>query len=529
MTDEERSLGQATVYLAEDAVADFDDVIKGDEGFEKVALDASAGLDGVVYVQRHEARPPAWVEPLAELTGSSLGQIQTQLAGAALLLRLSGRIFAFTFGQGRHLLRPEVLVDDFGLRVAANSVDPAQIRSVDGRTFERGVLLTRRQSSRPGRVEALGLQIDREMIRSITGRSRAGDVGRIHGGTALGVTRTLEFDALETFGRELLTSYSATDYQDAFSQLDQMKPLARTSADALALDADLLNALHEPEMRGAYLAPPRILDWEAISAFRFSGDPRGTRRDELVLREYLDGRGHPVSETELHDEFVHVLDRDSPRVVARWPVYQCLVWETQRGDRAYVLADGRWWRIDGGYLASVNAAVAGIGKSTVRLPPPSTPTLPEGQYNIEAATAAGGVLLDKKLARVRTERGGFELCDIFVPPDKLIHVKRGLGSQELSYLFTQGVQSAEGLRHAREVRQRLRDLVSQADGAAAAGLPVDSRPEAGAFEVVYAVVSGSPQRVPAAIPFFARAALARALRSLDDLDFRSSAIGVPLR
>lgn len=529
MTEDRGSLGQATVYLAEESVAEFDELIKGDEGFDAVPLDPAAHIDGVLYVQEHQASPPGWVEPLTALTGSPLGQIQTQLAGAALLLRLGGRIFALTFGQGRHLLKPELLVDDFGLRVAANTVDPTQIRSVDGRTFERGVLLTRRQTSRPGRVEALGLQIDREMLRSITGRSKLDDGGRIHGGTSLGLTRTIALDAFEAFGRELLTSYAATDYQDAFNQLDQMKPLPRNSAEADALDRDLIHALREPDIRGAYLAPPRILDWEAISAFRFAGDPRGTRRDELVLRDYLDGLGHPVTIEELRDDEVRVLDRDSPRVVSRWPVLNCLVWETQRGQEAYVLADGLWWRVDRSYLASVNAAVGRVTPSSLMLPAPSSPDLAEGPYNIEAAAASGGILLDKKLARVKTERGGFELCDIFIPPDKFVHVKRGLGSQELSYLFAQGVQSAEGFRNAQEVRQRLRDLVASVDATVAANLPLDSRPERDGFEVVYAVVSGSPQRVPAALPFFARAALARAIRSLDELDFRYSSIGVPNR
>lgn len=529
MTEDRGSLGQATVYLAEESVGEFAELIKDDDSFDVVSLDGATGIDGVLYVQRHEASPPGWVEPLTALTGSSLGQLQVQLAGAALLIRLSGRIFALTFGQGRHLLKPEMLVDDFGLRVAANTVDPTQIKSVDGRTFERGVLLTRRQASRPGRVEALGMQIDREMLRSITGRSKSIDGGRIHGSTSLGLTRTIALDALEPFGRELLESYAATDYQDAFAQLDQMKPLPRNSPEAEALDGDLVHALREPDMRGAYLAPPRILDWEAISAFRLGRDPRGSRRDELVLRDYLDGLGHQVTIEELRDDEVGALDRDSPRVVARWPVLSCLVWETQRGTGAYVLSDGRWWRVDRTYLASVNATVGRVAPSTVLLPVPSTPDLAEGPYNVEAAAAIGGILLDKKLARVKTERGGFELCDIFIPPDKFVHVKRGLGSQELTYLFAQGVQSAEGFRSAPEVRRRLRELVELVDTAVAANLPLDLRPERDRFEVVYAVVSGSPQRVPGTLPFFARAALARAVRSLEELDFRYSSIGVPIR
>jgi uncharacterized protein (TIGR04141 family) len=173
--------------------------------------------------------------------------------------------------------------------------------------------------------------------------------------------------------------------------------------------------------------------------------------------------------------------------------------------------------------------VARVDPATIALPVPSRPDLVEGTYNAEAAVATGGILLDKKLARVRTERGGFELCDIFIPPDFFVHVKRGLGSQELSYLFAQGLTSAEGFRDVREVRERLRALIEPVAPEVARSLSVDRRPEPNSFEVVYAVLSASPDRVPAKLPFFARAALARAVRSLLDLDFRVSAIGVPLR
>ncbi len=255
-------------------------------------------------------------------------------------------------------------------------------------------------------------------------------------------------------------------------------------------------------------------------------------RDELELRDYLLGRANgaePPTLDDLRTDVARAIARDSSRAVTRWPIYRCLIWEEQHDDAAFVLADGRWWRVDRSYLDSVNATVARVGPATVTLPVPSRPDLVEGMYNAEAAAATSGILLDKRLARVRTERGGFELCDIFIPPNFFVHVKRGLGSQELSYLFAQGLTSAEGYRDVREVRERFRALIEPMEPEIARSLPVDRRPEPNSFEVVFAVLSGSPERVPTKLPFFARAALARAVRSLVDLDFQFSAIGVPLR
>jgi uncharacterized protein (TIGR04141 family) len=533
MTDEVPLLEQATIYLAEPTVNTFEELIKptdeADEvGYDIVQLDGHSGLDGLLVVQRYQARPPNWVDPLRSLVEGELPPIDVQSAGAALIIRLAGRIFAFTFGQGRHLLNPDLLVDDFGLRVAANTIDPLQVRSVDGRTFQRGILLTRRQASRPGRVEALGVQPDREMYRALTGRSRREGEGRVHGSTSLGVTRPIPLSGLEAFGQELIRDYAGNDYRASFSSLDRMRPLARNSPEAVRLDTALIDALHAPDL-APYLAPPALLDWEHVSGFRFSTEPRGPRYDDLDLRTYLLSLDAPVTIDQIHDDEVRLLDRDSPRIVSRWQIRKCLVWETTLDDRAFVLADGRWYDIDRAYLESVNNTVATAEPADIVLPSPSVPNLDERAYNQEAALAVGGVLLDRQLARVTTERGGFELCDIFVSPNRLVHVKRGIGSQELTYLFAQGVQSAEGYRNAREVRARLRELVNVVDAAQAALLPLDERPDPDDFIVTYAVVTDSPARVPRDLPFFARAALARSIRTLRELDFRVATLGVSTR
>lgn len=224
---------------------------------------------------------------------------------------------------------------------------------------------------------------------------------------------------------------------------------------------------------------------------------------------------------------IRVVDRNSPRVLERWPIYRWLVWEVQDGDAAYILSDGQWYKVNGTYLAGIDSAAARIGAPTFAIPTPARAGMIEAEYNRDLAAALGGVLLDTQLARVGTERGQFELCDVFVPPDKLVHVKRGIGSQELSYLFTQGVTSAEGMRYEAGVRTRFRDLVMGAAPDFAAGFDPAAKLASGQFEVVYVVVDAAHRRVPRHIPFFARASLARAVRDLADYEFRYAATGVP--
>jgi len=91
------------------------------------------------------------------------------------------------------------------------------------------------------------------------------------------------------------------------------------------------------------------------------------------------------------------------------------------------------------------------------------------------------------------------------------------------------VTSAEGLRHGVKVRERFRDLVEAHAPHLGAVIDASAKPAPGSFEVVYVVVDAAHARVPHDIPFFARASLARAIRDLDELDFRYSAVGVPDR
>jgi uncharacterized protein (TIGR04141 family) len=520
------TLAGATIYLAEADVAGVDDLVKGNDEYDEVALDPALGLEGRLFVGRHPDTIPDWINTLQSVASGQVPEVRAKAASAALVVKLAGRWFAFTFGQGRYLLRSEALVEDFGLRSAANTVDPTAVRSVDGRRFGRGVVLTRRQGSIPERAEALGLQVDREMLQAITGRSRRPGEGRVHGRKSLGVSREIDLTDLQSLGVQLLADYAGRDFLDGFPTLDRLQPEPKSSPITRRLDGLLVRALRDPDQRGAYLAPPAILDWEAVSGFRFSGEASTVRREEATLSDYLHLRPNP-SLDDLTTDDLRVVDRNTPRALDRWPMYRWLVWEVQDGNDAYILSEGQWFKVNGEYLAGIDSAAARIQPPTLAIPAPTRSGMPEGEYNIDLATSLGGVLLDKKLAQVGTERGRFELCDVYVPPDKLLHVKRGMGSQELSYLFTQGVTSAEGMRRERKVRERFQELLHVANPALAAAIDPAAKPAAGMFEVVYVVVDAAHHRVPRAIPFFARAALSRAIRELDDLEFRYSAIGVP--
>ena len=96
---------------------------------------------------------------------------------AVLFIKSSSRIFALTFGHGRHLLKQESFERNFGLKVALNTVNPQKLRSIDLRTFEELPLYTRQQASAASSMSAFDIDIDSDLLSAMTGQPIQNDFG----------------------------------------------------------------------------------------------------------------------------------------------------------------------------------------------------------------------------------------------------------------------------------------------------------------------------------------------------------------
>jgi uncharacterized protein (TIGR04141 family) len=95
------------------------------------SLDANRDSLFTAAVPSH---PPKWVDFLDPHTPSNLSEVlRNASASAVLLLEAEQRLFAVTFGQGRHLIEPDNFVQDFGLRVVLNTVAPDKLKCIDAR------------------------------------------------------------------------------------------------------------------------------------------------------------------------------------------------------------------------------------------------------------------------------------------------------------------------------------------------------------------------------------------------------------
>jgi uncharacterized protein (TIGR04141 family) len=512
-------------HLAREDVENLHDLLARPSEMQELPLRPDSEIDGVLFLAPPSDDEPAWTKPLGLI--AELPEIRTRGAGAVLIFRAANRIFAASFGRGTIYLRRDRLVSDFGLRAAANRVDPLRVASVDSRAIEKTVFTNRRQASQGAAVGEMGFEGSRELLQGLTGRARDPDFAkRITGSESLHLSKALRAEELPEVAEELLKAYADDAYKGPFGNIDRMRQV--TGPMATELDARLVSVLNLPDRGQAYLATPEIVDWSNVAGFRFNGDERGIRRQDLTLEDYARLRG-PITIESLTADSVSLIARDTDRAAVRWSVYRCLIWEHTDGGQHLVLSDGHWWIVDPGYVEQVDRIVGSMVETSVELIPFQTGTdVDEATYNIRcAANLTGSRATDKKLAAIAGERGQVELCDILGPGPRLIHIKRGLRSQNMSYLFDQAVGSAEALRHLPDVRRRLLEL-SDALPEIPDLIDVEAGLRWGEWEVVLAVITTSPERVPSLLPFLGRAHLARTITALDRLGFRVTYFGVPV-
>jgi uncharacterized protein (TIGR04141 family) len=515
-------LEKLTVFLLKQGV-DHDSALRsGDAGAgDRVkSLDSAEGLLLLASTVPHL---PRWAGYLRGHVSAPLDELRTASASALLLLRAGGRMFAFAWGHGRHLLDPEAYEQDFGLRVVLNTVAPDQLKSVDARTIEETTLHTRRDVSRDSSFSAFGLDVSRDLLRAVTGTPQDATLAhRLTGADALGIETRLQVPDLPALAERLLDSYEAEDYKENFEFIDHLRA-ERNPALVRQLDEQLLLALQGREITDTHIAAPETLDWLALGGFRYSSLPAAAEIDtDPRISTYLDSR----SDVELDlatlkaDRLIAL--RTDGMVLEEWPVYRCIVFQMESDGYLFILSGGQWFRVEADYKSKIYAQVEALNR--LEGLPDAEPGTNEQDYNLKASQAIDALCLDRKLVQ---DEGPdkIELCDLLTRQGGLIHVKHRGSSSTLSHLFAQGLVSAERLLLDGDFRTRARALIAGEDGGYTDALPA-TRPNAADHEITFAVITRSQRDTPLTLPFFSVVSLAAAAARLQGYGFAVSVAAI---
>lgn len=489
------------------------------------------GLDGVLYVRKSEHKRPSWGSLLDEIAGRDIPDLANRSCSAALVLRVDGDIFAFTFGYGRYLIEQSLFVQDFGLRAALNTLDEKSLRSVDLHTLEDQPVQKKSQAARDSELGVFGIDILRDVLRAVTGVPKRGvGLKQIAGGDAMfSFSMTMEAADFPALARRIKGYYDNEDYKTSFSWVDNVRRVKDDTSINL-LNRQLVQAIsaRNPEI---VITLPEIGAWDTILGFSFT---RNKDSIHPVIRslDYIDTipdlQQLTVEGLKRDRLFVHNVDG----YIIEHSVYRCIYFEIIDGDKTKIIFDGKWYEIDAAFIGRIAETLDLVRISTLPFPAVEvwdedgkSRIESEGDYNIRAAATHGYFLMDKELVKSDRATSPIELCDLFTADKQLVHVKhRKGGSAGLSHLFAQGNVAAEIMLGDRMFRRKARTVLRRVDPDAGDLVPLDNLRSAD-YEIVFLILGEESRTLKQNLPFFSKVNLSKAFENLTQRGFRVSIAG----
>lgn len=504
-----------TVIAIRDGIAGPQSILKKPHRYRSYPIALDGTSIGTLYVKPSESSLPTWLRFFEDTIDPKTLQLENSSSAAVLLVKRGAKSFAVTFGHGRYMLKPTVIEERFGLRTALNGLNPDRIRSMDRRTLEAVSMYTREQASRESTLSVFDVNVQRDLLRSVTGSLLDSDLGtRVTGRDALTFTSRIRLRGLVAKIDEWHDLSMKDTYRQHFEWVDNLAEI-RGRAKIEILDELLVTKIRTEKCDKIWLAPPAIVNWDEIDGFRFRTDRESKPAfDELELRAYFsDDLRSPGDEKLLYNlkhDNVFVQSKSNDTNMPRWRVYRCICAELDYEGATYILNEGKWYRVDTEFAAIVRDFVESMEKGT---PLVACENETEGKYNKRAATIHGFSLMDNKPVQAASGRSAIEVCDLYDKDNgAFIHVKRYSGSSTLSHLFAQGEMSAQNMvtnpKFLRNARERFPD----------AGLPVDDF-RARDHEVAYAIIA-KPGKDDVQLPFFSAVNLRNTTEWLGAMGFR---------
>lgn len=474
-----------------------------------------------LYYKNNQPVSPKWVNSF--LKGEHVGSesLQSKSVSAVILYQINvgedvRRIFAVCFGFGKTLLESNVVEKRFGLLTTLNSIDADKLRSVDINSMEAVPLNNRIQSSALAEIRNFNIDVDRDLLKSVTGKASEGDfTGTVSGADSLFVSTDKSYDELEEFLTHCYHLYKSNHYRDAgFDWIDQIQEIKDKTL-IERLDQLLLDALNSEIPIRIWTSIPEIIDYYSLESFKLKTD---NIYDDLSISVLKEEYGNNLSLDDIKKKKVTCLNAEETPVRS-WSVYRCLYADLCYDDRQYLLNDGKWYEVDQAYVRKVQQYYDDAVLSDI--PMLDYAWKDEKDYNDAVCKEYPDryCLMDRRTI----PQGGnpIEFCDIYSRYRQFIHVKKYNGSSVLSHLFLQGYVSAENFFDL-EYRQKANRLLGDNFK-----VPETSTISASEYEVVFAIArdnlqeGGRPE-----IPFFSKVSFRSVSGRLKHYGFRVSIKGI---
>ncbi len=523
---EKKPYRRLNVLLSKDEFSgnDYREFLSPDAKVAELELEDGHDFDGILYVKNPEDKRPRWAQLVDTLVGREVDQLSNRSSSAVFLIRVDGRILAFTFGYGRFLLNLGSFQQDFGLKTALNTLNHQSLRSVDLHTLEDQPIQKKSQAARGSEASVFGIDIFRDVLRAVTGSPRAGVAYKsISGGDAIysfGLEMLVE--DIPQIASELIAYYQLDLYKNSFSWVDNIRRIK--DGDTIAhLDELLLNAVKGKDP-GLIITLPEVIEWDKVLGFSFTRSKKDLT-PTIDAEQYLNNIDvNSVSIESIRRDRLFVIDVHDNEF--GHSVYSCLYLELDSGDTKKVIFGGNWYEIDKSFMNGIDSTLALVALSDLDFSgvhvweeDGKNKIETEGDYNERAAATKGFFLLDKRLVKCTKTTSPIELCDLLTRDKQLIHVKhRKGGSAGLSHLFAQGSVSAEVMLGDKGFRKQARTVLRRVDPRARDMVPLNSL-KSSEYEIIFLILGAEGQDLKKELPFFSKVNLTRVYENLSQRGF----------
>lgn len=512
-----------SIYLIKEKYFNHKDILNDFDLLQSKIIDGV----GVFYFGESHKFTPFWLE---NFFNSSLEEEVDRLFSATskaiLLIDMSisvnkNRIFAIPFGYGWTLLNHGTWEEGFGLRTTLNIVDPNNLRKIDKKNMSSVPKDSSEQLSREGVVSDFGIDIEQDLIRSVTGKTKVDGFGKVVAGKdALSLSAKVNLSNTKELLKNCYIRYESDEYKENFGWIDQISELKDINILEI-LNSKLIDLLKSDYVDNLWMAVPELIDWEKISGFSYEKKKKFLKPD-ILLSDFISSLPLPEKGNlciDIFDRKIYCFDSSNDEIPYQWKAFNCLYCEIQDelAQKTYLLSNGKWYEVENDFTTQVNSEYRQLRDklNTIKLPVCNCKN--EYEYNLSVAkNDSDFCCMDRKII---THGGGYskiEFCDLYTKDKKVIHVKQYGGSTVLSHLFSQGIVSGELFLSDSEFRTKVNERLS--DGHKLNNPIIKPNPLD--YQIIFAIISSSPNELE--IPFFSKVSLRNAKRRLETYGYSVS-------
>jgi len=486
---------------------------------EKISKRIPIVIKGVpcgLYIKKSYSEP-RWSKLFDDVSGVDPKIFRSESVRALLVVNIENRLFAFTFGHGRSMLKSFMLERGFGLRVTLNLGDSEQIKSIDKSTLEKVSLNTRSQTSKNTSVNDFDFEFDQEILKSICAVVEDEDTENpevVSGCDSVSINTEIELDTFPDLAKRLLVAYQDDKYQEKYPWVDFIQSVSDPEI-LQQLNDEMLNLVNNEKFDNVWISPPEVIDYSDFSGFVYNarkGRPPCFHSD-LDLSIYIAQSTirKPITIEVLKRREIFKFNAEE-RNVDGWPVFHCMNCELVLNGETYILNDGKWYRIDSEFSDAVNSFFNSLNKCQIDFPPYCG--MKEGEYLRKIADGENFALLDQQWIYPKGTGNKIEFCDLISQCDAFIHVKKYGSSSVLSHLFSQASVATDFLMNDPSVQEQVNRHLEETY----LSIKFNSEDSPRKYRIVLAIMQKNAGDLH--LPFFSKVNLRHHARRLINMGFK---------